>query len=177
MKQSLHLNERITDYVLGLVSEDESREIARHLTHCRECQQALNQERQVGLAVREAIFQIPQPDNQQLGELMPPFPQKQTFPLFGLNWQPRFALVGFLLILILGTLSLQTQLRKETWLGTSPAIYSTAALVTDTPTLTLSATKEGPEPLDTAIPTPAARNPLPLPHPAIVPVPAAPILR
>lgn len=177
MKQSIHVNEKITDYVLGLVPENEKREIAVHITGCLECQQALSQERQISLAVRDALTQATYPDRQRLQELMPPIPQREAASLFGLNWQPRFAFVGLLLMLILGAVSLQTQLRQETWIGTSPAIYSTTAIVTDTPTLTVSATRKDPEPLDTAIPTRVSHNPLAVPHPAIMPVPAAPILR
>ncbi len=177
MKQSTHVKEKISDYALGLVSENEKREIAWHLIGCRECQQAINQEREISLAVRDALTQATRPDRQRLQDLMPPFPKEETAYLFGLNWQPGFALVGLLLMLILGAISLQTQLRQETRIGTSPAIYSTVAIATDTPTLTLSATRKDSDPVDTAIPTPIARNPLTVPHPAIMPVPAAPILR
>lgn len=177
MNHSLHMQEKITDYALGLVSENEYREIARHLSQCPECQQALHQERQIGLAVRETISQATQPERQRLRQLMPPIPKEGSIPIFDLNWGYRFALVGLLLMLILGALGLQTHLQGDKWIGTSPAIYSTTAIVTDTPTLTLSATREGPQPVDTVIPTPVVRNPLSLPHPAIVPVPAAPMLR
>lgn len=177
MKQSIHVNEKITDYVLGLVSENEKREIGLHLTGCLECQQALSQERQISLAVRDALTQASHPDRQRLQELMPPIPNREATSFFGLNWQPRLAFIGLLLMLILGAISLQTQMQQEKWGGTSPALYSTTAIVTDTPTLTASATRKDPEPLDTAIPTRVSNNPLAVPHPAIMPVPAAPILR
>jgi hypothetical protein len=176
MNQSIHVQEKITGYALGLVSENEYREIALHLSQCPECQQALHQERQIGLDVRETLSQATQPDRQRLRQLMPPIPKEGSIPLFDLNWGYRFALVGLLLMLILGALGLQSHLQADKWIGTSPAIYSTAAIVTDTPTLTLSATREGPEPVDTVIPTPVVRNPLSLPHPAIMPVPAAPMI-
>ena len=98
MKQSTHVKEKISDYVLDLVSENEKRDIAWHLTGCRECQQAINQERQISLAVRDALTQATQPDWQRLQDLMPPFPKEETASLFGLNWQPGFALVGLLAI-------------------------------------------------------------------------------
>lgn len=177
MNQLDHVKENLTDYVLGIVSDNEKREIALHLTGCPECQKALSEERRLGFLVRDAVSQATLPDSRQLQELMPPFPNKEKASLIGIKWQPRFALVGLLFILVLGAISLQTQIRQETWLGTSPATYPTVMSATDTPTSTLPATTTDPEPMDTEIPTPIARNPLAVPHPAIMPVPAAPIFR
>ena len=96
------------------------------------------------------------------------------FSSFG--WQQQMVLATLLLLIIVGAFGIQSQIRQEAWLSTPPAVHSTMAAVTDTPTLTLSATSEGVAPLNTIVPTPEGFNPLTVPKPAIMPVPAAPLL-
>ena len=177
MKQTIHVKPNIADYSLGLVSESEKREIALHIASCSECQLVLNRERQITIDIRDSLHQATTPDHLRLKELMPPRPKKFTFSFFISNWQPRLAVIGLVLILISGLVTFQTQIRQENWIDGSPTLHSTLAVVTDTPTITIPATRNELESADSILPTPLAKKPSVLPNPAIIPVPAAPILR
>lgn len=175
MNHTRHVKHNLTDYVLGLVSDTEKRFIAQHIAGCPECQLALSEERQIGIVVRDALNQATHPDYLRLQTIRPSWPNERAHSFFGPNWQPKFALIGLLLILIFGFIGIQPQLGSRSSNETAPVQYVTLAAVTDTPTLTQSSTRPVLEPTDFAVPTPLAQSPLP--HPAIIPVPVAPLIQ
>ena len=141
MNDTRHVTHLITDFVLDLLSEEERRKVFSHIATCQKCQLVLQQERQVGFSVLSTLSAVTKIEPNRLRQLRPLMPgiREGIFSNFG--WQQQMVLATFLLLIIVGAFGIQSQIRQEAWLSTSPAVHSTMAAVTDTPTLTLSATR------------------------------------
>ena len=50
-----HARQLIPDYVLGLLSADDSRRVERHAQGCAACREAIRRERQVGVLLRQVV--------------------------------------------------------------------------------------------------------------------------
>ncbi len=171
-----HVNHLVSDYIFDLLSDEQNYLVASHVAHCSDCNKVLQQERQIGRLIHETLSELSKPDPRRLQQLRPMAglqPSRQTLE----QWQFRLAIVTLLLLIIFGALSFQFQLQNSVWQPHMSTAYSTSATMTNTPTQTVVITRNEVEPLAVSQPTPAASNSVILPHPAVVPVPVAPLLR
>ena len=209
-----HVTALIPDYVLDLLAREEQRHVATHVATCRRCRQAVYHERQLLFAVRDTYSTATRPDPARLSRLRPAIPQSglaaQPFwlrpmvqalgrPLVRALGRPMVRAVGqpltrplaatlLLLLVIIGSLALQSGHNEGIWRPTSPGVVAATAAVTDTPTLTATSTAqrqagqptaspELPTPLPIRAPVRAAVRAVSPPRPAAIPVAIPPLLR
>lgn len=136
ISDSRHVVSLLTDYVLELLPGDESDQVTAHLSRCQECQRAMAAERQVGLAVKTTLRAASSVDQARLRRSMP-LPPVTVNPVQALlTWSPGLAAIGILLLIIGSTLVFYLNQRPAGWSSTPPAAYSTAVMMTNTPTMT-----------------------------------------
>ena len=182
ISETAHVVNLLSDYVLELLPGDESARVAAHISGCRDCRRALTSERNVGRLVWNTLNEVSVPGQGKLQQRMPPPPAVHGRAIPLLTFSPRLAAAGIMLILICSTLFLYLNQRPGVWTFASPTAWSTAVILTDTPTQTatreFAATVEqgaAPSPSNMAPAGENARDAL-APEPALVPVPAAPLL-
>jgi len=108
-----------------------------------------------------------------------PNPPPQSTQIFGRGLKFRLVLVGLLLLLILGGIGIQYDFYQYDLMPIIATAYSTSVAATDTPEITSTAFESDGKPTPSeyaARPTPKAHFAITGARPAIVPVPAAPLL-
>lgn len=130
------IHERLPDYVLGLLSPLEEGQIAAHLAGCASCRHVVQQERQIGLLVSEAVNAGTYVDAARLRSLMPPAPasrpRRAALPAWSRQWAP---VTAVLLLLLFSVLLQAPQTRRAL-----PALLpvTSTATMTHTPTATIA---------------------------------------
>ncbi|MBK7215666.1 MAG: zf-HC2 domain-containing protein [Candidatus Promineofilum sp.] len=66
-----HARPLIPDYVLGLLSADESRRVESHAQQCPACREAIRRERQIEALVRQSVQAAARPPAGRLAQLRP----------------------------------------------------------------------------------------------------------
>ncbi|MBP6787499.1 MAG: zf-HC2 domain-containing protein [Candidatus Promineofilum sp.] len=145
---SEHALQLIPDYVLGLLSADESRRVEQHAHHCFACREAIRRERQIGVLLRQTVQTAARPPIGRLEQLRPA-PRRVAHARGQLYRQlaPLTALAVLLVVVLLG----QTRgLGRPTPAFAQTAEPATATMTrAATPTVTLAA-------LDTTTANPTA---------------------
>lgn len=135
---SEHALQLIPDYVLGLLSADESRRVEEHAHACPACREAIRRERQVGALLRQTVQMAARPPAGRLEQLRPA-PRRVARARRQLYRQlaPLTALAVLLLVVVLA----QTRgYGRPTPAFAQTAEAATATLTTAaTPTVTLAA--------------------------------------
>jgi anti-sigma factor RsiW len=176
MERNQHIEHLIPQYTLELLSKKESKAVSDHLEVCTDCRATLKSERQMVVDIRDSITAAVAHDNKRLQELMPPLPAAKDKILDNFGWQRQLAVVGFLLILVFGSLALQRGLTTKIFVSRAPIIQPTTILATDTPTQTSVATRFESSSSPVIEPTPISNDMIMLPKPALAPVPTSPLL-
>lgn len=162
-----HAPQLIADYVLGLLSTDESRRVERHAQQCAACREAIRRERQVGILLRQVVQTTARPPA-RLAPARLPAPRPAAYVRRRLYRQltPLTALAVLLVAVLLA------QANGFGW--PTPVFAQTArpptATATHTPTATLAAVAATTT-RTTAPPRPAASlpaDPAPEPRPLLV---------
>lgn len=183
-----HVTALIPDYVLDLLEGEEQRAVSSHLAHCRRCQHAVRRERQIVFALRDTIATATRPDTKRLSALMPEAPPRAP-AMLPLIYKPLAATL-LLLLVILGSMALQSGRHQPIWPGTAPGIFAATAsatnTATDTPTMAATSTatemakaspvRPTPQPAGAAVGATASAAVL-APRPAVIPVAVSPFLR
>ncbi len=68
---SEHALQLVSDYVLGLLSAEESRRVEQHAQHCPTCREAIRRERQIGALLRQTVQMAARPPAGRLEQLRP----------------------------------------------------------------------------------------------------------
>jgi len=181
MMNQEHVLPLLSDYVLDLLPGGERRRVEEHAATCAACRHALQKERQVGSLVRATLQGAAEPEHGRLVRLMPALPRQTGHPAFGLGLgqQRQLALVGLLLVLIVGTLGLRYGEGRPGWQPPLPT--SIAATATNSATATLAEAVTNTRMVETAVstsfasptapPTTQSRvspTPIPLPTPIAI---------
>ncbi len=176
MKEQEHVTNLMTDYVLGLLPDRQTKYLRNHIAECPRCRQELLNERKIGANIRTTFASISIPNQHQLDKLMPMAPQIQAGWNQAKQLKTGLAIAFATVIISLTTIGLRAGFSQNSWLYPSPTAYSTATVVTDTPTHSLIVTPSSgllygltsntPEPVQSRI----------SPYPAVIPVPAATFL-
>ena len=164
-----HIKNLITDYVLELLPLAEHEAATRHIATCGSCRQAVMRERQIGLAVRQTLDKATDVKLRSLTWTNPTAVRHNRFQRILMRGQSQIVLACCLLILAFASVGIQLRLHQNTWLATAPAILSTTAMITETPTATLLATSEGGDISGFISPTPVPMKTVPLPKAALAP--------
>jgi anti-sigma-K factor RskA len=165
-----HINYLVTDYVLELLPRAEHEAASRHIAHCGNCRRAVMRERQIGVAVKQTISKASGIERRSLARAMPTMSQKNRFRRIIDQGQVQILLACCLLLLAFASVGLQLRLHQNNWTATSPAIFSTTVMITETPTATHLATTEFSDTSSPMAPTPANEIISPLPKAALAPV-------
>lgn len=105
--------DKIVDYVLGLLDSAESQSLEQHATICADCRQAIAAERKLASQMRSTIAALPRPNHAHMMRLMPAAPQKRSFARLAHRWQHAAAVAAMLVMLIVGSFGIN-------WSSTSP---------------------------------------------------------
>ena len=167
---SEHALQLIPDYVLGLLSAEDSRRVERHAQQCPACREAIRRERQLEALLRQSVQVAARPPVGRLAELRPAAPRRVARARRQLYRQlaPLTALAVLLVVVLLsqtGGLSLFLPVFAGGD-AAQPSTRTATATTTHTPTATLAAT-DGAMSDPAATLTRAARSDSP-------PAPAAP---
>jgi hypothetical protein len=176
MESNQHIEHLIPEYSLELLSKQESKAVSDHLMACTDCRIALQKEREIVLEIRDSITAATAHDRRRLQEIMPPLPAAKDHSRDTFGWRRQLAIVGFLLLLVFGSLVIQRKLSTEIWVSRAPTSLPTTILATDTPTLTSVATRPESSSFPVVEPTPVSKDVIVLPQPALAPVPTSPLL-
>jgi anti-sigma factor RsiW len=179
--ESSHVDNLISDYVLGLLPGDEANWVAAHTSSCAACRRTLVQEQEIGRSVKRTLSQDTMPNPEQLRRLMPAAPSRarSAVPLLS----PGLAAAVIMVLALFSAITLFASQRPGAWSLSAPTAYSTAVMLTDTPTQTatreVTVTAEGLEAYSSPAPVfqAATAGQAVVPAPALVPVPAAPMLQ
>jgi anti-sigma factor RsiW len=137
----------LQDYALGLLAQEERRQVAQHTAVCTRCQQALARETAVATLVQHTLAHAARPTPMQLEHMMPASPRPSLTSqlltwLYGPLRQP-VALAGLLLILLFSGLSLHQSTTGPVWASPSPTQIVATATATGEPTATQTAYLRG----------------------------------
>lgn len=140
-----HVQQLIPDYVLGLLSADDSQRVEQHARQCPLCREAIQRERLVEFRVRGAVQLAARPPAGRLKALRPAFPRPATRGRSSLYRQfaPAMALVMLLVVVLLaqvGGYGLPTPGFARTDKAPTTLAATASATATQTPTATLAAT-------------------------------------
>lgn len=167
-----HVTNSISDYVLELLPEEDRRQFLRHIAGCALCRRSVQQERKIGEALQSTLTIVGRPNPARLKQLMPSLPTSRPGTLTNLSWQKQLAVACLILLMILGSLTLEIGRRHNVWPGAAPTSRHTSVAITDTPTQTATSTVVSSFLLEPApIPTPSVRHSLAVPRLATIPVP------
>ncbi len=128
---------QIPEYVLGLLPDNQSHVVERHVVHCPACQQAVASERIVGQLVQSTLDAATTPNTARLRTLMPAVPQRRKLDLSLLGWQKQLAPALLVLILLFGGLAVNSMLPENSVPGFVATAHAATATQTNTPTATL----------------------------------------
>ncbi len=169
MMNQEHVLPLLSDYVLDLLPSGKRRQVERHAAECAACRTALQTERQLGSLVRTSLQAATEPGNGRLAHLMPAIPRQPARAIW-LGRQRQLALVGLLLMLLLGSLGLRYGQGRHGWQPPLPT--SVAATATNSATATLAQTMTSTRVVETAVSTSyASPTAPPTTHSAISPTP------
>lgn len=140
MTDAQHVQNQVTDYALGLQSQSERRRVEAHAAVCAMCRQAIIEERQLAMAVRETIQVAASPDLPHLRELMPPPPRQLSWQFV---WQRQLAPVALFLILLAGGLGLWRANHRMILVDPSPTSLAATATLSDALEATVVRTQPG----------------------------------
>lgn len=178
-----HVTAMIPDYVLDLLGREEQRTVSSHVAACRRCQLAVRRERQILFAVRDTFSSATRPDAARLRALRPEMPRSGS-TILPLMHKPLAATL-LLLLVILGSLALQTRRNESLWSTTAPGVYAATASATNTPTKAATSTatqmaqagsdQPTPEPLGS--PARSSVRAVAAPRPAVAPMSLSPYFR
>jgi len=142
MMNQQHIQHKLTDYALGLLSQNERQRIERHTLGCADCRQALRREVEVGQIMRDTLAVAVQPPV-NLRPFMPAIPQPGFWQRlrFALAWQRPLAPIALALLLVLGSFGLYLSDQRGAWLNPAPTFLAATATMTDEPTATLTQTR------------------------------------
>jgi hypothetical protein len=131
---SLHQQQQIPDYVLGLLSPEERFQVEQHTRSCTDCRQALARERKIEALIRQTVQVTTQPTPARLATIRPDFPRKRLSPAVRILGQlAPVTLISFLLALgLLFQLTGYSPFQGPY----SPAFIATISSPTLTPTTT-----------------------------------------
>lgn len=140
-----HIHQLIPDYVLGLLSADDSRRVEQHARQCPLCREAIQRERLVEFRVRGAVQLAARPPAGRLEALRPAFPRPAARVRGSLYRQlaPAMALVMLLVVVLLaqvGGHGLPTPGFGRATEASTMLAATASATATQTPTATLAAT-------------------------------------
>jgi hypothetical protein len=178
-----HVTALLPDYVLEMLAGEEQRLVSSHLAVCRQCRLAARRERKIVHAVRDTFATATQPDSERLNALMPHvFQGRASLQSF---WPQPLAATLLLLLVLLGSLALQSRRNEGIWAATRSGFGAATVAVTDTPTLTATSTATEIFPERLVLPTPrpvkaavgTAVSAVSVPRPAIAPVAISPLIR
>ncbi len=130
-----HIQPKLTDYVLDLLSGQERRDVDHHVAICSVCQDALDSEMQMGRAIQQSLHLVTQPTNGRLQQLMPPIPRKRERWQLNLTLQRQIASALVLSILILGGFGWYNATQQNGFLP-APTYVAITATFTSEPTAT-----------------------------------------
>ena len=176
MNKQEHVTGLMTDYVLGLLPDQQTIYFRTHIAECPQCRHELLNERKMCADIRTTFASISIPDQHQLDKLMPMTPQIQAGWRQTKQLKTGLAIAFATVIISLTTIGLRAGFSQNSWLYPSPTAYSTATLVTDTPTHTLIATPSSDVRYGLTANTPEPVQARISGHPAVIPVPAATFL-
>jgi anti-sigma factor RsiW len=170
-----HVTPLLSDYVLGLLSENERRWVESHAGQCTACREALKREQGVELLVRQTLQLATQPAPARLQALRPAAARRPTPQA---RWG-QLAPAMMLLVLLAVSLTLQTnRVTRDLGFG-APVFYrdtTPTATSTSTPTATIAGLMAPTEPVAPAASPTWAIPTLPVePVPATQPAPPLPI--
>lgn len=97
-----HIQDKISDYVLDLLSAEERRVVALHIARCESCRLAVQREREIGRLVQQTMIKVTMPDYGRLQQLMPPIPSRRSPLLALLNPYRQWAVACLLLVMMMG---------------------------------------------------------------------------
>lgn len=102
MRDTNHIHNQISDYVLDLLPDEEKQAAARHVAGCKKCQEAVRREREIGRLVHRTLNKATTPDYGRLQSLMPPIPARRTSVLAFLAPYRQWAIACLLLVAMMG---------------------------------------------------------------------------
>jgi hypothetical protein len=164
-----HINNLITDYVLEQLPLAEHEAATRHIATCGSCRLAVMRERQIGMAVRQTLEKATDIKERSLTRTNPTVVRQNRFQRILMRGRSQLVLACCLLILVFASVGIQLRLHQDNWLATAPAILSTTAMITETPTATLLVTSEGGDTSGFISLTPVPMKMVPLPKAALAP--------
>lgn len=170
-----HISEYAGDFALDLLPAERKRQVSAHISTCKACRQAVLNECEIAHLVYDTMAAIKPPNNSQL--LRPNLISSSPRHNLVAGWQTQIALAFALVFIVLAGITLEINRRSVIWPVISPTTYATGIASTETPTVTLTATKYGTEGIEGSMPTPVAVFPKTMNTPAIVPVPTTQIIR
>lgn len=175
-----HVLPLLSDYVLDLLPGGQRRQVELHAAECAACRQALQAERQLGAVVRASLQAATEPGYGRLARLMPAIPKPAAPPVYHRARQRQLALVGLLLLLLLGSLGLRYGQGRQGWQPPLPTIVAATATQTSEATATLAEAVTSTRVVETAVSTvfaaptnPTAAHASPTPAPLPTPLAAA----
>ena len=170
MMTSHPLSNKRSDYVLGLLSDDEKNHFEHHLSGCPSCRAALEKDRQVGRLVKQTVHAQGHLSPARARSLMPQVPVQKTgfdLPLWRTGWVQPMTLVGIILALVVSFFNMGTN-------GSPAAVAATATMTQTVAVQTVDVViveSELPLPTATPSPTPIAQLPAFEPQPQSAPAP------
>lgn len=133
-----HVTHQLPDYTLNLLPRMERQAVERHTAVCPQCRHALQSEREIGQMVRLTLQTATQPANGRLRQIMPPVPaRKQRGAAWSGRWQRQLALVGLLVMIVLGGFGLNGRTHNN-WGVPSPTSLAATATSTQNATATIA---------------------------------------
>jgi anti-sigma factor RsiW len=135
-----HARPLIPDYVLGLLSADESRRVESHAQQCPACREAIRRERQIEALVRQSVQAAARPPAGRLAQLRPA--PRRAAPLRRQLYRQLAPLTALAVLLVVVLLAQTGGLWTPAFargVFRPPADTATATM-THTPTATLAAT-------------------------------------
>jgi anti-sigma factor RsiW len=149
MINSTHIQPKLSDYALGLLSPDERRSVEQHTHQCPDCETALQAELRLSQTVRTTLQTATHISNGRLQRLMPTVPQPSA-RRWRLAGQRQLASVCVLLILFLGSMGMY-QARNAPVPAGIPTLLAITATNTQAPTSTAVITQTNAAPTLTAV--------------------------
>ncbi len=135
MIETNHIQPKLTDYVLGLLSGQERQDVDHHVAICPTCQDVLDSEMKMGRAIQQTLHVGTQPTNGRLQQLMPAIPQKNKQWGWNLALQRQITSALVLSMLILGGFSWYNATQHNGLLP-APTYVAITATFTSEPTAT-----------------------------------------
>ncbi|MFZ0544920.1 MAG: zf-HC2 domain-containing protein [Candidatus Promineifilaceae bacterium] len=78
MEPIIHIQDKITDYILDTLPAGEKQAVTRHIAGCLQCRRAVEQEREIGRLVHHTLSAVTRPNHERLSTLMPAIPQRPS---------------------------------------------------------------------------------------------------